>query len=207
MPRTLSDDDVAEFRQRLCNAAARLFIERGPDAVTMRNLAKELGCSAMTPYRYFKDKDAILGAVRARGFDEFADALEQASASAADAVGRGRAIGGAYIRFATERPHVYRMMFETPFLSTETTDPELVRAAERAREQMKAYVRGMVSAGVIEGDPILIGNILWAGVHGIVMLALSGMLSRHVSVEALSLELFQSVIEHNRPNKGRQRPV
>jgi AcrR family transcriptional regulator len=203
VPRTLTDDDVAGFRQRLCDAAARLFIERGPDAVTMRSLAKELGCSAMTPYRYFKDKDAILAAVRARGFDEFADALEKANSGAADSTSRARAIGAAYIQFARERPHVYRMMFEAPFLPDGDVDPDLVRAGERAREQMKGYVRDMVTSGVIEGDPILIGNLLWGGVHGIVMLSLSGMLSRHLTPEAISLELFQAVVDRHAPNRTR----
>ena len=202
MPRTLTDDDVAGFRQRLCDAAARLFIERGPDAVTMRSLAKELGCSAMTPYRYFKDKDAILAAVRARGFDEFTDALEKASAGAADSTARARAIGAAYIQFARERPHVYRMMFEAPFLQNGDVDPDLVRAGERARDQMKGYVREMVASGVIEGDPILIGNLLWGGVHGIVMLSLSGMLSRHLTPEAISLELFKAVVDRHAPNRA-----
>jgi AcrR family transcriptional regulator len=203
VPRTLTDDDVAGFRHRLCDAAARLFIERGPDAVTMRSLAKELGCSAMTPYRYFKDKDAILAAVRARGFDEFADSLEKANTGAADSTSRARAIGAAYIRFASERPHVYRMMFEAPFLRDGDVDPELARAGERAREQMKGYVRDLVASGVIEGDPILIGNLLWGGVHGIVMLSLSGMLSRHLTPEAISLELFQAVVDRHAPGRAR----
>jgi AcrR family transcriptional regulator len=169
----------------------------------MRSLAHELGCSAMTPYRYFKDKDAILAAVRARGFDEFAEALEQAGAAAEGARARALAIGSAYIRFAKERPHVYRMMFDKPFLSEGETDPALVKAGERARDQMKAYVRGLVSDGVVEGDPILIGNLLWGGVHGIVMLSLCGMLSRHLSAEAISTELFESVVARHRPQRAR----
>lgn len=203
MPRTLSDDDVAEFRQRLCDAAARLFIERGPEAVTMRNLAKELGCSAMTPYRYFKDKDAILGAVRARGFDAFSDALEEAGAKAKDPIAHARAVGLAYIRFAAERPHVYRMMFDTPFLDGEDVDPDLKRAGQRAREQMKAYARGLVAAGEVEGDPTLIANVLWSGVHGLVMLSLSGMLSRHLSAETIAFALLQAVLDSHRPKLRR----
>ena len=50
----------------------------GLEAVTMRQLAAELGVSPMTPYRYFGDKDDILAAVRARAFDRHAEALETA---------------------------------------------------------------------------------------------------------------------------------
>src|ERR1700744_2830749 len=89
MPRVLSDTDVADFRDRLCEAAERLFAERGPDAVTMRQLAAELGVSPMTPYRYFEDKDDILAAVRTNGFNRFAEALELARSSHVGA----RAIG------------------------------------------------------------------------------------------------------------------
>ncbi|HEY3889596.1 MAG TPA: helix-turn-helix domain-containing protein, partial [Caulobacteraceae bacterium] len=66
MPKILTDNDLARFRDRLCDVAERLFAEHGAEAVTIRQMAAELGVSAMTPYRYFKDKDAILAAVRAR---------------------------------------------------------------------------------------------------------------------------------------------
>src|SRR6201747_2573169 len=100
MPRVLSDTDVADFRERLCEAAEKLFAERGPDAVTMRQLAAELGVSPMTPYRYFEDKNDILAAVRANGFNRFADSLEQARGSATGARARGAAVGEAYVTFA-----------------------------------------------------------------------------------------------------------
>ena len=100
MPRVLSETDVADFRERLCEAAERLFAEHGPDGVTMRQLAAELGVSPMTPYRYFKDKDAILAAVRANGFNRFAEALEAAYDSESDPVERSRIVGDAYVAFA-----------------------------------------------------------------------------------------------------------
>ena len=42
MPRILTNDDVADFRERLCEAAERLFAQQGPQAVSMRQLAAEL---------------------------------------------------------------------------------------------------------------------------------------------------------------------
>jgi AcrR family transcriptional regulator len=85
MPRVLTETDVADFRDRLCEAAERLFAEKGPDAVTMRQLSAELGVSPMTPYRYFEDKDDILAAVRTSAFNRFAEALEKARDGAPDA--------------------------------------------------------------------------------------------------------------------------
>src|SRR3954471_12614144 len=108
MPRVLSETDVADFRERLCEAAERLFAERGPDAVTMRQLAAELGVSPMTPYRYFHDKDDILAAVRTNGFNRFAQALETARAGGKSARAKGAAVGEAYLAFAFRHPHTYK---------------------------------------------------------------------------------------------------
>src|SRR3954449_9842735 len=110
MPRVLSETDVADFRDRLCEAAERLFAERGPDAVTMRQLAAELGVSPMTPYRYFQDKDDILAAVRTNGFNQFAEALEAARARGGSARAKGAAVGEAYVRFAFAHPNTYKLM-------------------------------------------------------------------------------------------------
>src|SRR3954463_2465177 len=112
MPRVLSETDVADFRERLCEAAERLFAERGPDAVTMRQLAAELGVSPMTPYRYFQDKEAILAAVRTNEFTRFAESLEKARASVSIARAKGRAGGEPYVTFALEHPHSYKLMFD-----------------------------------------------------------------------------------------------
>src|SRR5581483_11774368 len=144
MPRVLSDTDVADFRERLCDAAERLFAEQGPDAVTMRQLAAELGVSPMTPYRYFKDKDDILAAVRTNGFNRFAQALETARASATEARARGAAVGEAYVDFAFAHPHTYKLMFDLN-QPHEADYPELVEAGRRARATMSGYVKDLTA--------------------------------------------------------------
>jgi AcrR family transcriptional regulator len=175
MPRVLSESDVADFRERLCEAAVRLFAEKGPEAVTMRQLAAELGVSPMTPYRYFKDKDDILAAVRTSGFDRFAEALEAAYARPASARARGAAVGEAYVNFAFEHPQTYKLMFDLN-QPNEAEYPELMRAAARARGSMSQYVRGLVDEGVLQGDPEDIGAMFWAASHGAVSLVLVGKL-------------------------------
>ena len=38
-----TDEEIAAFRDRVCDVATRLFIERGPQNVTMRQIASTLG--------------------------------------------------------------------------------------------------------------------------------------------------------------------
>ena len=175
MPRVLSDTDVADFRERLCEAAERLFAERGPDAVTMRQLASELGVSPMTPYRYFEDKNDILAAVRANGFNRFADALERARNSAIGASARGSAVGEAYVDFALQHPHAYKLMFDFNQPHVEKY-PELVAAGRRAQKTMTGHVEDALAEGLMHGDAEQLGLMFWAAIHGAVILELSGML-------------------------------
>jgi AcrR family transcriptional regulator len=175
MPRVLSESDVADFRERLCEAAERLFAEKGPDAVTMRQLAAELGVSPMTPYRYFQDKEDILAAIRANGFNRFAQAMEAARASAKEARARGHDVGEAYIDFAFEHPHTYKLMFDLN-QPHESDYPDLVAAGQRAKATMSGWVEDLIAAGQMAGDPAQIGLMYWAATHGAVVLELAGKL-------------------------------
>jgi AcrR family transcriptional regulator len=126
MPRSLSPADVEAFRNRLCDVAEKMFAARGPDGVTMREMADELGVSSMTPYRYFKDKDAILAAVRTRAFNRFAAAMESVRLESAPQNAKARP-GNAYLDFALAHPAAYRMMFDVS-QPTFADHPELVAA-------------------------------------------------------------------------------
>jgi len=191
VPRTLSQTQVEDFRDRLIETATRLFAERGPEAFTMRQLAAELGCSAMTPYRYFKDKDEILAAVRAAAFDGFAEVLETAFAGAGNAAERGVAVGDAYVRFAFEHPEAYRLMFDLS-QPDESLYPDLVRASARARATMTQYVSELVEGGILEGEPLKIGLVFWAALHGAVVLQLAGKLA-DFDFESIRGEIFRAL--------------
>lgn len=175
MPRILSESDVTGFRERVCDVAERLFADKGADGVTMRELAAALGVSAMTAYRYFKDKDHILAAVRARAFTRFAECLEKAWAGPGDVGQRAVAKRDAYVRFARENPASYKLMFDLS-QPDEAKYPELVEAGARAKVQMTNHVREMVDQGLVSGDPELIGHAFWALLHGAVTLHLANQL-------------------------------
>jgi len=176
LPRVLTDEAVGEFRERLIDAAERLFARQGLEAVTLRQLAAEVGVSPMTPYRYFADKDAILAAVRARAFNRHAAALEAAYTAAADPIAAAAAVCEAYIDFAFAHPEAYKLMFDITQPS-EGEYPELIAAGDRSRRMMTRHLEAMAATGQFDGDPGLVGHMFWSALHGPIMLSFSGSLS------------------------------
>jgi len=190
VPKNLTKQDIAQFREQMCIAAEDLFATHGLDGVTMRQLADVVGVSAMTPYRYFKDKDAILAAVRARVFNRFADAMEAAHARL-DQTGGFRP-DEAYLDFALANRSAYRMMFDT-HQPTATRYPELVKAMERARSSMTSGWQKLADAGKFKGDVEMAGRQIWAAMHGAIMLELSGLLRKPHDARTIGMAAIRSL--------------
>ncbi len=197
MPKILTDSDVAAFRERLCAAALPLFAGRGPEGVTIRDLAAAVGVSAMTPYRYFKDKDAILAAVRARAFDSHADALEAAYRRSPPAR-RATNLARAYVDFALQNPEAYKLMFDV-HQPNAADYPDLVRAGERSRRTMTLQLDPPEGAPArkLDATPspgeMFTAHIYWAALHGPLMLALSGMLPDDITPRRLVDALLRAL--------------
>lgn len=192
MPKVLSPADIAAFRERLCDIAEENFAARGPDAVTMRDLADAMGVSPMTPYRYFKDKDAILAAVRARAFNRFAAAMEDAFEKMRAGRKAPTQPGAAYIDFALNNRAAYRMMFDTSQPTAEHY-PELLTAMDRAKATMTAGWKHMKARGLIQGDVEMLGHIYWSAMHGPIMLELAGLLKKPLDGRVLATKAIQAL--------------
>jgi AcrR family transcriptional regulator len=180
----LTDEAVATFRADVCRVAETLFARHGVEGVTMRQIAAELGCSFTTAYRYFKNKDEILAAVRAAAFNRFCEVIEKAARSRTDPRQNSRNVGQAYLGFALENPDSYRMMFDVSQAAV-TNSVELTEALARARLAMVGYVAPLVDQGILHGDPYALGQMLWAAAHGLVMLRLSGIVADDTELRQL----------------------
>jgi AcrR family transcriptional regulator len=180
----LSESAIREFRARVIAAATRLFAESGYDAVTMRAIAAKVGCSPMTPYRYFDDKDEIFALVTAGAFRRFADQQRDAIDGVHGAGDKLAALGLAYVRFAVAEPDSYRIVFELR-PGPRADHPELVAQGERAWRYMHAAVVEAIEAGMFAGDPQTIAHVFWAGIHGVVSLYLADKLRPDQTIEKL----------------------
>jgi AcrR family transcriptional regulator len=186
--RPLTEADKAAFRDRMCDVAEMKFSQHGFQAVTMRDLAAGMGVSSMTPYRYFKDKDEILAAVRTRAFRRLADAMDAAEAklSTSDWIQPGEA----YFEWAMANRDAYRLMFIEP---PAKRYPELGAAMHRARATMAAGWRRAQAQGRFNGDVEDAAHMCWTATHGVLVLELSGMLRPPVQARSIAMRAIDAI--------------
>jgi AcrR family transcriptional regulator len=185
-----------DLRHALLRAAVPLLRKGGPEALTLRALARAAGVSPTAPYRHFADRAAILAAVADDGFKRLQARLLAAAQSPTRILGKPQqtnraglqAIALAYVRFALEHPDEYRVMFASELAA----DPAI---APPSRHELFAFLRdGIVMLQrqnlVRAGDPQIMALTAWALVHGLVMLAIDGQVhaAGAPSIEELTLE-------------------
>ncbi|MBI1179720.1 MAG: TetR family transcriptional regulator [Alphaproteobacteria bacterium] len=197
LSRALTADEREAFRARLCEAVRHRFAQLGPDGVTMRGLASDLGCSPMTPYSYFASKEDILAAVRADAFRRLADLCESAAEAADGELARAGAIGRAYLRFALSEPEAYRIMFELSQPDIRGF-PDLAEQVDRARRFMAQPTEILVRRGVLAGDAAQLAEMFWAASHGVIVLHMTGKLAPETDVEGLYARIASSLMRGNR---------
>ena len=76
-PKIKSEQDREKLRASILDAARTLIVERGIDAVSMREIAKKINYSATTLYHHFADKEALLQAVCDEDFLKLASGMHQ----------------------------------------------------------------------------------------------------------------------------------
>src|SRR5207253_1624644 len=69
-----------QTRQKILDAARRMFVQRGYDATTMRAIAAKIGYTPTAIYHHFEDKEALVAELPALDFRAFAQALQAIAA-------------------------------------------------------------------------------------------------------------------------------
>lgn len=138
-----------DLRAAVLSAAWKLVEKEGLAGLSVREAARRAGVSHNAPYRHFADREALLAALVAEGFEQLNAALENRA---------GRELGEAYVAFALESPERFRLMFS--------------RAG--ARNDLQA--RFANSFGHLGAEAAAAGAAAWSLVHGLASLALQGQL-------------------------------
>ena len=137
----------------------------------MRAVTARAGVSPNALYLHFNDREALLSAVMIAGYKELRAFLQAAVPPGRDPIEQLRAYADAYLRFAEQRPGIYRVLFMTK-VREGVPVPE-PGAASGQDEGVDAFndLLGMVSRALADGrDPFTQSAYLWAGLHGYVAL-------------------------------------
>ncbi|MGH8776486.1 MAG: TetR/AcrR family transcriptional regulator [Jiangellaceae bacterium] len=160
------------LRTLVLDTASRLLESEGPDALTMRRIASDVGCSTTVLYTMFGGKAGIAEGLWLEGFGRLAAALGRATGP--DALARLAAIGRAYRDNALANRSYYAVMFQRPIPGFEPS-AEAYATSLRPLQVLVDAVADCIDAGVFRpGDSRHIAGVLWAATHGAVSLELAG---------------------------------
>ncbi len=161
-------DGGDETHARLLAAARTLYLDEGVANFSLREVARRTRLSPAAVYRHFANKEALLSEVCHAGFRTFGAYLMSAL-SAKTPRERLAASADAYRRFALENPQDYRVMFMGGLPGSKDDSPH------ETFQFLVDRVRECQRAGVLrKGDAVELAANVWAHVHGLVSLRITG---------------------------------
>ncbi len=178
-----------DLRDAMIQAALQEVELGGPEAISIKALAKKLGVSQPAPYRHFADRDALLQAVTAEAFRQFNVIMREAIDKPSSQSKLSR-FAQAALAFGLQRHGIYRLMFASRTMACAPKGSELHTAA---METLALLIESFEApaVGLLRERQAL---KIWAGLHGIVMLAEQGLLTgevAHISREELMDEIVE----------------
>ena len=162
-----------DLRAALLKAGEAELAERGYAGFTLRGTAKRAGVSHAAPAHHFRDANALLTALAARGFERLTAEMRAAQADAApDPQAQLVASGVGYFRFGTANPALLQLMFGRGRSAPE--DPELQRSGAEAFGILVGDMSAHAQLPALQSEA---GRRMiaaaWSIVHGFTMLAVS----------------------------------
>jgi AcrR family transcriptional regulator len=161
-----------DLREALVQAALREAEQGGPEAISIKALAKKLGVSQPAPYRHFADREALLQAVTAEAFRQFNSILREAVAGPSKRSKLSR-FAQAALDFGLRQNGIYRLMFASRIMASAAKDSELHVAARQTFALLMDALEAPTVGLLRERHAVKI----WVALHGVVMLAEQGLLT------------------------------
>ena len=179
---------TAPLRRAVLDAALAISAETGPDAISLREVAREAGVSHQAPYHHFGDRAGIFAAISEEGFRSLAEAIE-----ASTTLGTA-AMCEAYVHFALAHKGHFRVMMRTDLCSLEDYPSALIQA-DRAFNALRNEVVVILGQDAHDDDANAHTAYMWSVAHGLATLLLDGPLDKKLGgiadVNALVTQVAQ----------------
>ncbi len=186
-----------DLRAALLSAAEHTLRAKGATALSLRELARDLGVSHAAPGRHFKDKQALLDALALTGFQRMAAAMDTADDPALPLEPRLTALARAYLGFTVDNPALLELMYARKH------DPDipeqLATAIARTKEPLFRIITDAQQRGeIVPGDPEHIALLAGASLHGVASFTATGHLPPESALTGVD-ELVHHLLHGLRP--------
>jgi AcrR family transcriptional regulator len=180
--RVVSSYHHGDLRRALLDAALRVSIKSGPNAISLRHLSNQLDVTTAAPYHHFKDRSELLLALGVEGYLLLLEDLRQSAQQAVPGAGQISALSLAYLRFAKREIGYYRLMFFEESVSARDK-----HVSARPGEECFALVCTIIGNAVqgLSAEQIRDRAVAaWSFLHGVVTLGQCGALNIKLPPEA-----------------------
>jgi AcrR family transcriptional regulator len=159
------------LREALIEFGIHLLDTEGVDNMSLRSAARLAGVSQAAPKNHFGDKEGLLAAIAARGFELCSQKRLELLKGAVAPEEKLRAVIRGYVEFAIERSALFNIMYG-PAIQDRKHYPELEAAANRSYELLLSAVQA-VNAKVSTSKRARNRTMLaiWCAMHGLANLA------------------------------------
>lgn len=173
------------LRDALVEAAVEVVREGGPEALSLRELARRVGVSHAAAYRHFADREALVDVVAERALDALVATVHRRLARLSDddpvtvARRRLREIGAGYVEFALAESGLFRLLFtaypEPPEGASEGASEEAEKSGDDPYGMLNAALDDLVAVGYLDpGVRVGADVTCWSAVHGFAVLNVEG---------------------------------
>lgn len=163
------------LRVALLDRAWHVVDAAGADALSLRQLARDIGVSHGASARHFRDKQALLDALAVEGFQRLNSALAEAIAAPGSFADRFRSAGDSYVSFAVRHPSILRTMYTAKHHAA--ASPELIEASHVAMPALVTLITAAQDAGELpQSSAEEAAVVAFAAVHGVATLATDDLL-------------------------------
>ena len=186
-----------DLHAALLREADALLRQDGINGLSLRKLAERTGVSRMAPYHHFQDKNALLCALATEGFHELEALVNLAELDEGQDLTQGlRSFVRGYLRFATDHPERYELMFGRPLWKAGAPTDALRETAFAAFRRYAERLGGIIQrANLPEGaQPLRLAQASWATLHGLCKLLNDGIYVDRADMEEVSEEAVRLMV-------------
>jgi AcrR family transcriptional regulator len=153
---TVAKTDLAATIQK---KTLDLLMNREPEEISMRNIARECGVSATSLYYYYKDKESLFEVVKLNCLNALDDFITKSVKPGGDPVAAMRVALGAFRDWAFANPRMSLLIMGRLKANTEANQAQLEKYY-RSTMLGKKILDGIVAAGKSKSKDTLLGASL-----------------------------------------------